>query len=77
VVVDLEVDNGRIADFHLAGDFFLEPDDARWPTSTPPSPGFPWRRMPRASRPSRGALPEGAAARFTPESVGGRASCRW
>jgi lipoate-protein ligase A len=26
--------------------------------------------MPRASRPSRGALPEGAAARFTPESVG-------
>jgi len=28
VVVDLEVEDGRIADFHLAGDFFLEPDDA-------------------------------------------------
>ena len=28
VVVDLEVREGRIADFHLAGDFFLEPDDA-------------------------------------------------
>ena len=28
VVVDLEERDGRIADFHLAGDFFLEPDDA-------------------------------------------------
>ena len=28
VVVDLEQRDGRIADFHLAGDFFLEPDDA-------------------------------------------------
>ena len=28
VVVDLEVADGRIADFHLAGDFFLEPDEA-------------------------------------------------
>jgi lipoate-protein ligase A len=28
VVVDLEVRDGRITDFHLAGDFFLEPDDA-------------------------------------------------
>lgn len=28
VVVDLEVRDGLIADFHLAGDFFLEPDDA-------------------------------------------------
>ncbi len=28
VVVDLESRDGRIADFHLAGDFFLEPDDA-------------------------------------------------
>ncbi|WP_100812793.1 MULTISPECIES: lipoate--protein ligase family protein [unclassified Microbacterium] len=28
VVVDLEVRNGLISDFHLAGDFFLEPDTA-------------------------------------------------
>ena len=28
VVVDLEVREGRIADFRLAGDFFLEPDTA-------------------------------------------------
>ncbi|RKR76251.1 lipoate--protein ligase family protein [Frondihabitans australicus] len=28
VVVDLDVEDGRIASFHLAGDFFLEPDDA-------------------------------------------------
>ena len=28
VVVDLEVVDGKIADFQLAGDFFLEPDTA-------------------------------------------------
>ena len=28
VVVDLEEREGRIHGFHLAGDFFLEPDDA-------------------------------------------------
>ena len=28
VVVDLEVDDGTLTDFHLAGDFFLEPDTA-------------------------------------------------
>jgi lipoate-protein ligase A len=28
VVVDLDVEQGRIANFRLAGDFFLEPDDA-------------------------------------------------
>ncbi|WP_349903600.1 lipoate--protein ligase family protein [Parafrigoribacterium humi] len=28
VVVDLEIADGRIADFRLAGDFFLEPDSA-------------------------------------------------
>ena len=28
VVADLEVVDGRITDFHLAGDFFLEPDSA-------------------------------------------------
>jgi lipoate-protein ligase A len=28
VVVDLDIEEGRIANFHLAGDFFLEPDTA-------------------------------------------------
>jgi len=28
VVVDLDVDDGRLADVRLSGDFFLEPDDA-------------------------------------------------
>ena len=28
VVADLEIIDGKIADFHLAGDFFLEPDSA-------------------------------------------------
>ena len=28
VVVDLDVEDGRLARFRLAGDFFLEPDDA-------------------------------------------------
>ena len=28
VVVDLEERDGRIVDFRLAGDFFLEPDEA-------------------------------------------------
>lgn len=28
VTVDLEVEGGRIVDAHLAGDFFLEPDEA-------------------------------------------------
>ena len=28
VVIDLEVRDGRLADVHLSGDFFLEPDHA-------------------------------------------------
>ena len=28
VVIDLEVHDGRLADVHLSGDFFLEPDSA-------------------------------------------------
>ena len=28
VVIDLEVRDGRLADVHLSGDFFLEPDSA-------------------------------------------------
>src|SRR5947209_19848536 len=28
VVVDLEVEDGKLTDFHLAGDFFLEPGTA-------------------------------------------------
>jgi hypothetical protein len=49
VVVDLEVGDGRIADFHLAGDFFLEPDDALADIDAAVT-GCPSRRMPRASR---------------------------
>ncbi len=28
VVIDLDLRNGRLADVHLSGDFFLEPDSA-------------------------------------------------
>lgn len=70
VVVDLEVTDGLIANFHLAGDFFLEPDDAltainaavnglRADTDTNGIAGA-----------IRSALPEGAVLLgFTPEAV--------
>lgn len=71
VVVDLEVRDGRIADFHLAGDFFLEPDTAledidRAVTGLPEESD-----VPAIARAIRAALPEGAQLLgFTPESVG-------
>ena len=50
VVVDLEVSDGRIADFHLAGDFFLEPDDALADIDRVlVDPGASWTVDPRAS----------------------------
>jgi len=71
VVVDLEVRDGRIVDFHLAGDFFLEPDDAladidaaieRLPVETDAA---------GIAAAVRQALPAGAQMLgFTPESVG-------
>ena len=73
VVVDLEVRDGRIADFHLAGDFFLEPDERARRHRRAPSNGLPVEdRMSQPSPPrSRAALPEGAQLLgFTPEAVG-------
>jgi lipoate-protein ligase A len=71
VVVDLEVVDGLIREFHLAGDFFLEPDDAL-PLIDAAVEGL------RADTDAagiaaavRGALPEGAQLLgFTPEAVG-------
>jgi lipoate-protein ligase A len=71
VVVDLNVVDGLIEDFHLAGDFFLEPDDAL-PLIDAAVNGL------RAETDSAGiaaavrqALPDGAVLLgFTPEAVG-------
>jgi len=71
VVVDLEVVDGRIAQFHLAGDFFLEPDDALLDINAAVN-GLPETAdVPAIAAAVRGALPEGAQLLgFTPESVG-------
>ncbi|WP_448256364.1 lipoyl protein ligase domain-containing protein [Microbacterium aurum] len=71
VVVDLEVENGRIADFHLAGDFFLEPDDALQGIDAAVT-GLPVETDASGIAAAvRAALPEGAQLLgFTPESVG-------
>ncbi|WP_138945478.1 biotin/lipoate A/B protein ligase family protein [Plantibacter sp. M259] len=70
VVVDLEVVDDRIADFRLAGDFFLEPDDAlalidRAVTGLPATTDAAG-----LAAAIRGALPEDAVLLgFTPEAV--------
>ena len=71
VVVDLEVEGGRISDFHLAGDFFLEPDDALQDIDAAVT-GLPVETDAAAIAAAvRAALPEGAQLLgFTPESVG-------
>ena len=71
VVVDLEVEDGRIADVHLAGDFFLEPDDALQQIDAAVT-GLPVETDAAAIAAAvRAALPEGAQLLgFTPESVG-------
>lgn len=71
VVVDLEVAGGKIADFHLAGDFFLEPDDALQDIDAAVT-GLPVETDAAAIAAAvRAALPEGAQLLgFTPESVG-------
>ncbi|QAY59057.1 lipoate--protein ligase family protein [Microbacterium protaetiae] len=71
VVVDLEVRDGRIADFHLAGDFFLEPDDALADIDAAVN-GLPDTADTTAIAAAvRAALPEGATLLgFTPEAVG-------
>ncbi|MCX6502001.1 MAG: biotin/lipoate A/B protein ligase family protein [Microbacterium sp.] len=71
VVVDLEVRDGRIVDFHLAGDFFLEPDDALADIDAAIE-GLPVETDAAGIAAAvRQALPAGAQLLgFTPESVG-------
>ena len=71
VVVDLEERDGRIVDFHLAGDFFLEPDDAL-ETIDAAVTGLPVEAdVTTIAAAVRSALPEGAQLLgFTPEAVG-------
>lgn len=71
VVVDLEVDDGRIARFRLAGDFFLEPDTALDDINDAVT-GLPVESDATAIAAAvRAALPDGAQLLgFTPEAVG-------
>jgi len=71
VVVDLDVEDGRIARFRLAGDFFLEPDSALDDIDDAVN-GLPVESDSTAIAAAvRSALPEGAQLLgFTPESVG-------
>jgi len=71
VVVDLEIEDGRIADFHLAGDFFLEPDTALDAIDEAIT-GLPVEAdIAAIAGAVRRALPDGAQLLgFTPESVG-------
>jgi lipoate-protein ligase A len=71
VVVDLEVEDGRIARFRLAGDFFLEPDSALDDINAAVT-GLPVESDASAIAAAvRGALPDGAQLLgFTPEAVG-------
>ncbi|MBN9207226.1 MAG: lipoate--protein ligase family protein [Microbacterium ginsengisoli] len=71
VVVDLDVEHGRIANAHVAGDFFLEPDDALASIDAALN-GLPEETDAAAiAQAVRSALPEGAQLLgFTPESIG-------
>jgi len=71
VVVDLDVEDGRIARFRLAGDFFLEPDTALDAINEAVT-GLPVESDSTGIASAvRGALPEGAQLLgFTPEAVG-------
>ena len=71
VVVDVEVRDGKLSDFHLAGDFFLEPDDALGDIDAAVN-GLPAESDATAIAAAvRAALPEGAQLLgFTPEAVG-------
>ena len=70
VVVDLDEVDGRIQNFRLAGDFFLEPDDAL-PLIDAAVNGLPADSdAATIAAAVRGALPEGAVLLgFTPEAV--------
>ncbi|MFG6477200.1 biotin/lipoate A/B protein ligase family protein [Microbacterium sp. P06] len=70
VVVDLENVNGRISGFHLAGDFFLEPDTALDDIDAAVNGLAVESDVPTIAAAIRAALPEGAQLLgFTPESV--------
>ena len=71
VVVDLEIEDDRIARFHLAGDFFLEPDSALDDIDAAVN-GLPAESDATAIAAAvRGALPDGAQLLgFSPEAVG-------
>ncbi|MCR8671678.1 biotin/lipoate A/B protein ligase family protein [Agrococcus sp. HG114] len=71
VVVDLEERDGRIADFRLAGDFFLEPDDALGTIDAAVN-GLPATASAvEIGEAIKAALPKDAVLLgFTPESVG-------
>ncbi|MFG6446131.1 biotin/lipoate A/B protein ligase family protein [Microbacterium sp. P07] len=70
VVVDLENVNGRISGFHLAGDFFLEPDMALDDIDAAVNGLAVESDVPTIAAAIRAALPEGAQLLgFTPESV--------
>ena len=71
VVVDLEVSGGTITEFALAGDFFLEPDDALMDINRAVV-GLPETAdVATIAAAVRRALPEGAQLLgFTPEAVG-------
>ncbi|MEV8213760.1 biotin/lipoate A/B protein ligase family protein [Leifsonia sp. NPDC077715] len=70
VVVDLEVVDGRIADFQLAGDFFLEPDTALEAINAAVN-GLPAEADAKTIAAAvKDALPEGASLLgFSPEAV--------
>ena len=71
VVVDVEVADGKLADFRLAGDFFLEPDSALEDINAAVN-GLPAEADATVIADAvRAALPAGAQLLgFTPESVG-------
>ncbi|WP_285114572.1 biotin/lipoate A/B protein ligase family protein [Leifsonia sp. fls2-241-R2A-40a] len=70
VVVDLEVVDGKIADFQLAGDFFLEPDSALEAIDAAVN-GLPAEADAKTIAAAvKDALPEGASLLgFSPEAV--------
>ncbi|WP_223693473.1 lipoate--protein ligase family protein [Leifsonia poae] len=70
VVVDLEVVDGRLADFHLAGDFFLEPDTALEAIDRAVTGLSAESSAADIAATVKGALPEGAILLgFSPEAV--------
>lgn len=71
VVVDFDVDGSAITNFHLAGDFFLEPDTALNDINDAVNGLDATSDAAAIANVVRGALPEGAQLLgFSPESVG-------